>query len=159
MNSAYLIESFSIEPMQLADVAAVCALETAAGMSTLGEPFFRKKLADASTILLVARAPHVAAMFSGWVIVDELEIDNLVVAASHQRQGIGAALLAEALRLAMERGATDAVLEVRASNLAAQKLYESFGFVTAGRRRAYYRDPKEDGLIMRRTCQTNEPRA
>lgn len=144
MNPAY-----RIEPMQLADLAAVCALETAAGMSTFGVAAFAEKLQQATSILLVARAPHVIAMFSGWVIVDELEIDNLVVAASHQRQGIAAALLTEALRQAMARGGQSAVLEVRASNLAAQKLYESFGFVMAGRRRDYYGDPKEDGVIMR----------
>ena len=149
MNPAYRIESISIEPMQLADLPVVCALEMAAGMSTLGEVFFQKKLADPTTIMLVARAPHVVAMFSSWVIVDELEVDNLVVAATHQRQGIGAALLTEALRQATARGATAAALEVRASNLAARALYESFGFAAAGLRRAYYRDPKEDGVIMR----------
>ncbi len=145
MNPSYI----SIEPMQLADLPAVCALEMAAKMSTLGEAFFAPKLKDGKCIMLVLRAPHVVAMFSGWVIVDELEVDNLVVAATHQRQGIATALLTEALRQATARGATAAVLEVRASNAAAIRLYESFGFTAAGLRRAYYRDPKEDGVIMR----------
>ncbi|NOT59093.1 MAG: ribosomal protein S18-alanine N-acetyltransferase [Acidobacteria bacterium] len=147
---------YRIEPMQLEDVPVVCALETAAGMSTLGEPFFRKKLADPTAIMLVARAPHVIALFSSWVIVDELEIDNVVVTPSHQRQGIVASLLTEALRQAIARGAQSAVLEVRASNAPAQRLYESFGFLAAGRRRDYYRDPKEDAVIMRYVCQTND---
>jgi [ribosomal protein S18]-alanine N-acetyltransferase len=143
------ISDYRIEPMQLADLAEVCALERAAGMSTLGEAFFAPKLNAANCIMLALCAPHVVAMFSGWVIVDELEIDNLVVAVTHQRQGIGAALLTEALRRATARGATAAVLEVRASNVAARALYESFGFTAAGVRRDYYRDPKEDGVIMR----------
>ena len=144
---------YRIEPMQLADLPAVCALETAAGMSTFSVAAFAEKLQQATSILLLARAPQVIAMFSGWVIVDELEIDNLVVATSHQRQGIGAALLTEALRQAVARGAQSAVLEVRASNLAAIRLYESFGFAAAGLRRDYYRDPKEDALTMRHDFQ------
>ena len=144
MNPAY-----RIEPMQLADLPAVCALETAAGMSTFGVAAFAEKLQQATSILLVARAPHLIAMFSGWVIVDELEVDNLVVAASHRRQGIGAALTAEAIHLAKARGAITAVLEVRASNTAAQQLYQSFGFVIAGRRIGYYRNPHEGALRMR----------
>ena len=141
--------SYVIEPMQRADLEAVCALQTAAGMSTLGVDGFAQRLADPRNILLVAHAPHVIAMFSGWVIVDELEIDNLVVAASHRRQGIGAALLHEALGQSQALGVRSAVLEVRAGNVAAQKLYESFGFITLGRRIEYYHNPAEDALIMR----------
>ena len=58
-------------------------------------------------------------------------------------------LLRAALSLAKERGAQAAVLEVRASNVAAQRLYASFGFAAAGVRRDYYRDPREDGVVMR----------
>ena len=42
-------------------------------------------------------------------------------------------------------------LEVRTSNDGAIRLYESFGFRAAGRRRAYYHDNREDALIMWRT--------
>ena len=144
MNPAYRIES-----MQLADLPAVCTLETVAGMSTFGATAFAGKMQQASSILLVARAPQVVAMFSGWVVLDELEVDNLVVALSQRRQGIGAALLRATLRQACELGAQTAVLEVRLGNLAAQRLYQSFGFAAVGQRRDYYRDPQEDALIMR----------
>jgi ribosomal-protein-alanine N-acetyltransferase len=40
-------------------------------------------------------------------------------------------------------------LEVRTSNDAARALYASRGFVPVGRRRAYYRDPLEDALVLR----------
>ncbi len=59
-------------------------------------------------------------------------------------------LLGAALGAAAGRGATGAVLEVRASNLAAQALYARFGFRVAGRRKNYYRDPPEDALVMTR---------
>jgi ribosomal-protein-alanine N-acetyltransferase len=40
------------------------------------------------------------------------------------------------------------VLEVRAENTAAQKLYQACGFEVIGRRRRYYKAPVEDALLM-----------
>jgi ribosomal-protein-alanine N-acetyltransferase len=39
-------------------------------------------------------------------------------------------------------------LEVRESNLSAQALYLSSGFRPVGQRAAYYRNPKEDALVL-----------
>ncbi len=78
-----------------------------------------------------------------------MEIDNLVVAARARQQGIGRALLAEALQQAWQRGARYAFLEVRENNLAALALYQSAGFTQAGRRRGYYHNPVEDALRLR----------
>jgi len=52
------------------------------------------------------------------------------------------------LQRAVERGAASATLEVRASNHAAQWLYRKYGFEDVGRRKEYYRDNKEDALLM-----------
>jgi ribosomal-protein-alanine N-acetyltransferase len=40
------------------------------------------------------------------------------------------------------------MLEVRRSNLAAQKLYESMGFAVTGIRKGYYSDDGEDAFLM-----------
>jgi [ribosomal protein S18]-alanine N-acetyltransferase len=40
------------------------------------------------------------------------------------------------------------MLEVRRSNIQAQKLYESLGFVATGIRKGYYSDDGEDALAM-----------
>jgi len=42
------------------------------------------------------------------------------------------------------------MLEVRASNDPARLLYEKLGFQQAGRRPGYYRNPREDALILRK---------
>ncbi|MFB3778882.1 MAG: GNAT family N-acetyltransferase [Bryobacteraceae bacterium] len=75
----------------------------------------------------------------------EFEILNLAVAPESRRQGVAAALVGELL--AEVRGTV--FLEVRASNLAARKLYEKLGFRPAGLRRDYYTFPPEDGIVMR----------
>jgi ribosomal-protein-alanine N-acetyltransferase len=51
------------------------------------------------------------------------------------------------------RGVANAYLEVRESNKAARRLYESRGFREIGRRERYYRRPVEDALVLRRTLE------
>jgi ribosomal-protein-alanine N-acetyltransferase len=58
-------------------------------------------------------------------------------------------LLEGFLRLARARRGTNVFLEVRKSNQAARLLYEKAGFVEAGRRKDYYRQPDEDALVLR----------
>jgi [ribosomal protein S18]-alanine N-acetyltransferase len=82
---------------------------------------------------------------------DDWELENVVVAMQHRRRGIGRALVREILSAAREAGAGSVVLEVRESNPGARQLYEAFGFVEAGRRAAYYRNPDEDALTLRRS--------
>ena len=75
---------------------------------------------------------------------------NVAVHPDYRRRGIGEQLvncLVEELKKRQSRSLT---LEVRASNLPAQKLYEKLGFSEIGRRPRYYRNPKEDALILRK---------
>lgn len=81
----------------------------------------------------------------------EMEILNLAVNRSLRRQRIGATLLRAALLWGAKQGALRAFLEVRPSNLAAQKFYGAQGFSVTGVRRKYYRDPDEDALVLARS--------
>jgi [ribosomal protein S18]-alanine N-acetyltransferase len=87
---------------------------------------------------LVAR--HVAA---------EWELENILVAPSARRQGLGKQLL-DALHAAARETCSCAVsLEVRESNTAARKFYERAGFAQTGRRKSYYATPAEDAVLYR----------
>lgn len=82
---------------------------------------------------------------------DEWEIENVVVAASRRREGIGRSLIQEVRATADFAGVFSIILEVRESNLAAVRLYESIGFTREGRRKEYYQTPAEDALLYRLT--------
>jgi len=82
------------------------------------------------------------------VAADEAEILSIGVPEEHRRRGIGAALLAEAGRLARDAGAIRLFLEVGSQNAAARALYRAFGFREVGKRRDYYQDGSGDGLTM-----------
>ena len=53
-------------------------------------------------------------------------------------------------------GATYITLEVRASNIPAQKLYEKYGFQVDGIRKKYYIDNQEDAILMSIKLESNK---
>ena len=85
-----------------------------------------------------------------YTAADEGEIVNVAVADKARRLGIGCALVSAMMREGSLRGVTFFYLEVRESNLPAQKLYEKLGFKVAGLRKNFYQKPLEHALIM--TC-------
>ena len=84
----------------------------------------------------------------GWVAADEAELADLAVSEEHRDQGIGADLVRSFASEAGVRGARRLYLEVRVSNEGAQRFYGRLGFGVVGRRTAYYRNPREDALVM-----------
>jgi len=98
---------------------------------------------------IVARSGNSIVGFAGiWLLVDEAHITTFATRSAWRRQGIGERLLAALLDLALARGAKEATLEVRPSNIPAKRLYEKFGFKVVGVRPRYYSDNNEDALIM-----------
>ena len=90
---------------------------------------------------------------AGYVVAldaaDEGEILNLAVGEGGRRRGLGRALVEAIVAVLSERGVRQVYLEVRESNAAARALYETFGFRDVGRRKAYYRRPVEDAIVLR----------
>ena len=98
---------------------------------------------------------EVVAEVAGFLVArrlsTELEILNFAVESDWRRCGIGAALLDAALQWARRFQATQAILEVRASNLSALRFYERHKFEVVGRRPRYYTAPVEDALLLTAT--------
>jgi ribosomal-protein-alanine N-acetyltransferase len=80
---------------------------------------------------------------------DEAYVQTIAVGATRRGEGGGALLLTALLELAVRRGASHLLLEVRATDEVAQALYASAGFQVIGRRRGYYQASGEDALVMR----------
>ena len=78
----------------------------------------------------------------------EWELENIAVLPEFHRQGVGRALLSALLAEARALEAERILLEVRASNQPAIRLYNSKGFQLLARRAGYYRNPDEDALIL-----------
>ncbi len=83
-------------------------------------------------------------------VLGETDMMNLAVSPEYRRMGVGEALVNALISCLKERGSHSLMLEVRVSNEPAIQLYEKLGFVQVGRRPNYYRNPKEDALILRK---------
>jgi ribosomal-protein-alanine N-acetyltransferase len=98
-------------------------------------------------VLVIEEQSALQAFLVGHVLNPEWEVENIVVANSSRRQGLGKQLLDEFVKVSRREGARTILLEVRESNSAARKLYEKCGFVESGRRQRYYKQPEEDAIL------------
>jgi len=83
-----------------------------------------------------------------WFIVDELHVGNIAVHPDFQGRGLATLLLEHLMDEGRRRDMVFATLEVRPSNAPALALYGKFGFRQIARRRNYYRDNREDALVL-----------
>jgi ribosomal-protein-alanine N-acetyltransferase len=141
---------FRIRSAAPADSAALVAIERRCFSDPWSEPSFREALASDWTFGLVAETNRgIAGYLVGREAAGSGEILNLAVAPEFRRRGIGGELLEEGLSAFQERGAREVFLEVRESNRSAQALYLARGFRPVGQRASYYRNPREDALVLR----------
>ncbi|HTC85692.1 MAG TPA: ribosomal protein S18-alanine N-acetyltransferase [Candidatus Acidoferrum sp.] len=143
-----------VEPMTVTDLPVVHEIERASFTTPWPAHAYRteiesNRLAHYRVIRVGGRVIGYAGI---WVMVDEAHVTTFAVDPAWRRRGVGERLLMAVLDLAIERGAREATLEVRLSNLAARRLYEKYGFRPVGIRPRYYSDDNEDALIM-----TTEP--
>jgi len=140
-----------IRPATEDDLDAVIAIERASFADPWSRAAFLGSLTSPATRFDVACDAHGAVIgyVVAWFIAGDGEIANLAVAPPGRRSGVGGALLAGVLDAAREGGVEAVHLEVRESNAPARALYERAGFRELGRRRAYYRKPLEDALVLR----------
>ena len=143
-----------IRTMTGADLPVVFDIELSSYSMPWGDETFRGLLRRRDAEALVAeRYDEVIGYAIYWWVADQAELGNVAVSANARGQGIGAALVNAVVTRASRRGIRELFLEVRPSNLVAQRLYERLGFATVGRRRNYYARPTEDALVMRRALE------
>jgi ribosomal-protein-alanine N-acetyltransferase len=137
------------------DLEAVAALEARIHVApwTIGN--FRDALAAGYPARVGERANRIVAYGVLMVSPGEAQILNLSVVEDARREGLGRALLRRFVADASDFFVDQIFLEVRASNIAAIRLYESEGFGPVARRVGYYpgaldADPREDAIVMRR---------
>jgi ribosomal-protein-alanine acetyltransferase len=152
-----------VRSAQVADIPRILEIErSAATAAHWSEAEYQKVLdrgrAGPERLVLIAEAEGVAedaGRIVGFLVTrhvaPEWELENLVVARADRGQGVGARLLDTWLTSSVQTDSREVFLEVRASNLAARKLYERVGFIEAGSRPRYYRDPAEDAVVYRKT--------
>jgi [ribosomal protein S18]-alanine N-acetyltransferase len=139
-----------IAAMQLDDVAAVLYIEGVSSPRPWTRGVFVNELADPLTRHYTVARDHndeIVGFCGIQHMVDDAHVANIAVLPAERRHRVGARLLLNGVRTAISRGAVALTLEVRASNMAAQRLYHRFGLAPIGIRPRYY-EGVEDAVIM-----------
>ena len=111
--------------------------------------FFRQELQVACARSILAEADgKIIGYVLFWLLPGAIDIHNIAVHVDFRRRGIARVLLGRVIDEARRQSIVHIMLEVRKSNLPAQKLYETVGFLTVGLRKGYYSDNGEDALAM-----------
>ena len=95
-------------------------------------------------------AREVAGYCISWIVFETLQIQNVAVHPRHRRRGLARLLLLRAIEDCRFNSVIAAQLEVRASNVSAQKLYQTLGFRVVGERKKYYSRPLEDAVLLQK---------
>ena len=139
-----------IRRMTIADLDAVAAIEAATFPTPWSKDSFRMELERnvAARYLVAEKAGEVIGYGGAWIILDESHITNIAIAENQRGHGFGRLLTEALMQYLANLGAAYATLEVRKSNIRAQNLYKSVGFIQLGVRKRYYEDNNEDDLLM-----------
>ena len=100
--------------------------------------------------LVAVEDDRVAGYVGSQTVCGETDMMNIAVHPDFRRRGIAESLVNALVEDLQKQESHSLTLEVRASNEAAQKLYEKLGFMQVGQRKNYYRNPKEDAYILRK---------
>ena len=144
----------TIERMKEGHVAAVAELEKLCFADPWSEKSIASELNNPLALWLVAvEDGSLCGYIGSQSVMGESDMMNVAVHPDHRRKGVGE-MLVLALCEALSKENASLALEVRASNAPAISLYEKLGFAQVGMRRNYYRNPKEDALILRKELAT-----
>ena len=143
--------------MKEADVPFVAVLEKKCFSKPWSEKMLQSELEkERCDFFVLVQNDEIKGYIGSHIILDECFVANVAVDPSSRRNGFGAALVKRVVENAKRGGCSFVSLEVRESNLPARSLYSSLGFEIAGRRKSFYSDPTEDGLIMTEFFQKKE---
>ena len=144
-------DHYRIRPARIGDLREVAAIERTVFSDPWSPAMLRRALEDQPALVAMDERGSVVGYLLASAMADEGEILNLAVHPAHRRRGLGARLTTEGIDLLRFRGVRQVFLEVRESNVGAQRLYRGLGFEPVARRRWYYRNPREDALILARS--------
>jgi [ribosomal protein S18]-alanine N-acetyltransferase len=150
------MSNVNVRPVSIESIDRIITLDRLCFGGLWSEKSYQRELTNENShFLAVTVDPNLNDTTEGiigfgcfWAILDEAHITLLGIHPDYQGQGLGQLLLRSILDRARSIEMARATLEVRPSNQGAIHIYEKHGFQTVGRRKKYYQDNGEDGIIM-----------
>lgn len=141
---------FSIREMNDNDIEAVMKIDQTSFSSPWSREIFEQEIGqnDFAYYYVVEENGNIAGYVGLWIVEDDAQITNIALLPKYRGYKIGEKLFGFSMQFAIEQGASRLSLEVRESNIVAQKLYRKFGLVPGGIRKNYYPDNNENAIVM-----------
>ena len=137
----------TIRHMEKRDAAPAAELEKKVFSQPWSEKAFRDTVDNDNYIFIVAEHDSRIVGYIGCIVsLDGADITNIAVEPDYRRLGIANEMMKQVFLLLVRRGVCTLYLEVRQSNVGAQRLYEQNGFEKIGLRKNFYQKPSEDAL-------------
>lgn len=150
--------NFKIRRMYLEDLDRVLEIESESfGPFHWTRNNFSQELGNEMAIYLVAelnkpdeKSPKnlIAAYGGAWLILDEMHITTLGTDPKFRNKKLAECIINNLIQIAIDNKIRAITLEVRESNIPAQKLYEKYAFQRMGLRKNYYEDNQESAMIL-----------
>ncbi len=143
-------DDLTIVPMTMSDINDVVRIERASFTTTWpSDAFYNEISTNKLAHYYVGRLGSKLVAYGGiWVIFEDSHVTTIAVDEIYRGRKYGELMLLHLVEKAIERDAAWMTLEVRESNVAAQRLYRKYGFTTVTSRKAYYSDNNENALVM-----------
>ena len=140
-----------IRKLEAGDIAGIANLEKICFSDPWSEASIASELDNPLSVWFTAlEGENVIGYVGSQTVLDGSDMMNIAVSPEFRRMGVAEKLIDALISELRVRGSRCLILEVRVSNIAAISLYTKLGFSEIGRRRNYYRNPKEDALILRK---------
>jgi len=138
----------NIRNARIKDAPEIAGIEKECFSSPWSEESVLNEIRSDDSVFLIAKFnKDLVGYISAKKILGEVYVNNLAVKKAFRRNGIGTVLLNSLISFSESENCSLITLEVRVSNSAARKLYESFGFRPLGERKNFYTLPVEDAVI------------
>ncbi|RKQ28325.1 ribosomal protein S18-alanine N-acetyltransferase [Oceanobacillus halophilus] len=139
-----------IRDMELKDVNQVMEVEKASFTTPWTTDVFYQEIVDnAHAHYYVLEVNEKIVGYVGmWIVIDDAQITNIAIMPDYRGCKLGEKLFGFVMQMLTNIGVKRLSLEVRVSNIVAQKLYRKFGLVPGGIRKNYYTDSGEDAMVM-----------
>ncbi len=157
IGSRTMTRSRAISDIDMVPELRLAKREDLGGIAALEEQAFAEPWYESALELFLNSGNFAVIALSGGIpvsyctvttILDEAQVINVATDSAHRGRGYAETVLDRVLDECASRGISSVSLEVRVSNEPAISLYSKLGFIIAGRRRDFYRAPREDAFVM-----------
>lgn len=139
-----------IRKMEVTDIQQVMEVEISSFKSPWPEDIFYQEVVnnDHAHYFVMEVDKKIVGYAGLWIVIDDAQITNIAVMPNYRGHKLGERLFQYIALQATRMGVKRLSLEVRKSNIIAQKMYRKFGLVPGGIRKGYYSDDQEDAIVM-----------